>query len=134
MAKTVKDMLAQANESVPKISVLDAQKLIKEQHAVLVDVRDEAELLASGKAKGALHIPRGMLEFRADETTPYHDKHLLKTHPVIVYCAAGGRAALSAKTLQDMGYDKVYNLGGLKDWVEGGGEIEKVAKDHFIIS
>jgi rhodanese-related sulfurtransferase len=93
--------------------------------ALIVDVRDAPEVEKSGKAAGALHVSRGMLEFRADPDSPYHDKHFRKDHPVILYCASGGRAALGGKLLKDLGYAEVYNLGGFKDWVENGGEIDK---------
>lgn len=79
----------------------------------------------SGKIQGAVHVSRGMLEFRADPQSPYHDKKFDPARPVLLYCASGGRSALSAKTLKDMGYERVYNIGGFKDWAEAGGEIEK---------
>ena len=68
---------------------------------------------------------RGMLEFRADPESPYHDKNFAKDKTVILYCASGGRSALSGKVLKDMGYDQVYNLGAFKDWAEGGGAVDK---------
>jgi len=121
----VKDMLAAANAAVPRISAEEAKRLIAEKNALLVDVRDGTEVAASGKAKGAVHVSRGMLDFRADPESPYHDKAFSKERPVILYCASGGRAALGGKLLKDFGYGEVYNLGGFKDWAEGGGEVEK---------
>jgi len=121
----VKDMLAAANAAVPRISAEEAKRLIAEKNALLVDVRDAPEVAASGKAKGAVHVSRGMLDFRADPESPYHDKAFSKERPVILYCASGGRAALGGKLLKDFGYGEVYNLGGFKDWAEGGGEVEK---------
>src|SRR5262249_24419366 len=70
-------------------------------------------------------VSRGLLEFRADPESPSHDGNFAKDKPVIVYCAAGGRAALAGKLLKDMGYAEVYNLGGFKDWADAGGAIEK---------
>ena len=124
MPATVKDMLAAAEADVPRITPAQAKDMIA-KGAVVVDVRDSAELAASGKAKGAIHIPRGSLEFKADTTTSYHDKNLDPEKPVIVYCAAGPRAALAGKALKDMGYKQVFNLGGFKDWAEAGGEIDR---------
>ncbi len=124
MPKTVKDMMAEANASVPKITPAEAQKLI-EAGALVVDIRDAPELAQTGKIEGALHISRGMLEFRADPGTPYHAPEMQMDRPVILYCASGGRAALSGKLLQDMGYAQVYNLGGFKDWAEAGGKVER---------
>ena len=66
-----------------------------------------------------------MVEFRADPETPYYDENFVKDRAVILYCAAGGRAALSGQALKDMGYQEVFNLGGFSDWAENGGEVEK---------
>jgi rhodanese-related sulfurtransferase len=119
-------MLAAANASVPRISPKDAAALIAGGNVLVVDVRDGTELQATGKVQGAVHAPRGMLEFRADPESPYHDKAFDRTKTVIVYCASGGRSALAGKTLQDMGYKDVRNLGGFKDWAESGGAVEKI--------
>jgi rhodanese-related sulfurtransferase len=127
MTTSVKELMATANAAVPKIGIDDAKKLISDQNAVVIDVRDAPEVQVSGKVKGALNISRGMLEFRADAETPYHNPELRKDRPVIVYCASGGRSALSGKVLKDMGYEQVYNLGAFKDWAEGGGEVETVS-------
>jgi rhodanese-related sulfurtransferase len=66
-----------------------------------------------------------MLEFRADPETPYYDDNFTKGKPVILYCASGGRAALSGQALKELGYDEVYNLGGFGDWADAGGAVEK---------
>ncbi|MGG5890287.1 rhodanese-like domain-containing protein [Falsiroseomonas sp. HC035] len=124
MPTTVKDMLATANAAVPRISAAEAQTLAAQPQTVLLDVRDAAEVKASGKAKGALAVSRGLLEFRADPDSPLHDAAFDRAKTIIVYCASGGRSALAGKTLKDMGYADVRNLGGFKDWVEGGGEVE----------
>ena len=126
MPTNVKDLLATANAEVPRISPDEARKMVAEQNAVIVDVRDKPELQTSGKIPGSVHIPRGMLEFRADAETPYHDANLSKDRPIILHCASGGRSALSGQTLRNMGYQNVYNLGGFKDWVDAGGDVEKV--------
>ncbi|RUM95420.1 rhodanese-like domain-containing protein [Pseudaminobacter arsenicus] len=125
MATSVKEMMAAANSVVPKITRDEARKLIADGNALVVDVRDAPEVQASGKVKGAVNVSRGMLEFRADTDTPYHNPEFRKDRPIIVYCASGGRSALSGKVLQDMGYERVYNLGAFKDWAENGGEVEK---------
>ena len=125
MATTVKQMMEAANAAVPRIAPAAARALIDNGEALVVDVRDAPEVAASGKVKGAINISRGMLEFRADPESPYHDPHLEKNKTVIVYCASGGRSALSGKLLKDMGYEKVLNLGGFKDWVDSGGSVEK---------
>jgi len=99
--------------------------MIAKGGTLVVDVRDAGEVAASGKAAGAVNVSRGMLEFRADPDSPYHDKNFSKDKAVILYCASGGRSALAGKTLRDLGYDKVYNVGGFKDWAEAGGAVEK---------
>jgi rhodanese-related sulfurtransferase len=91
----------------------------------VVDVRDAPEVEASGKVAGARHVSRGMLEFRADPDSPYHDGDFARDRTVIVYCASGGRSALSGHVLKRLGYTTVYNLGGFKDWVEAGGAVER---------
>ena len=124
MPATYKSLVEAANAVVPRISGKEAQEMVA-NGALLIDVRDSAELAQTGKAAGAVHIPRGSLEFKADLTAPSADKSLAHDKPVILHCASGGRAALAGKLLKDMGYEKVYNLGGFKDWVESGGKVEK---------
>jgi rhodanese-related sulfurtransferase len=124
MGKSVKDLVAAANAVVPRITPDEARQKL-EAGAVVVDVRDAAEVAKSGKVAGAVHIPRGMVEFRADPETPYYDANFDKDTAVILYCASGGRAALSGQALKEMGYAEVYNLGGFNDWAESGGAVEK---------
>jgi rhodanese-related sulfurtransferase len=124
MTTGVKQFVEAANAVVPRVSPAQALDLIASANAIVVDVRDAPEVEKSGKVAGALHVSRGMLEFRADPDSPYHDKNFNKNRAVILYCASGGRSALSGKVLKDMGYTEVYNLGAFKDWVENGGEID----------
>lgn len=123
MVMTVKQMIEAANAAIPRITPQEAREMIA-NGALVVDVRDAPEVEKSGKVQGAVHVSRGMLEFRADPGSPYHDKKFDPARPVIVYCASGGRSALSGKTLKDFGYGKVFNLGAFKDWVDAGGEID----------
>jgi rhodanese-related sulfurtransferase len=125
MAKTAKDLVDAANAVVPKITAAQAQEIISKGNALIVDVRDAPEVEHSGKIAGAVHVPRGMLEFRADPESPYHDPNFAKDKTVVVYCASGGRAALGGQALKELGYGEVYNLGAFKDWVEGGGAVDK---------
>src|ERR1700675_973425 len=122
MATSVKQMMEAANAAVPKITPAQAKEMIARGNTLVVDVRDGTEVAVSGKVAGAVHVSRGMLEFRADPESPYHDTNFDKDKAVILYCASGGRAALAGKLLKDMGYDKVYNVGGFKDWT---GAVEK---------
>jgi rhodanese-related sulfurtransferase len=125
MATSVKQMLEAANAAVPKITPAQAKEMIAKGNTLVVDVRDGPEALASGKVAGAVHVSRGMLEFRADPDLPSHDRNFSKDKNVILYCGSGGRAALAGKMLKDLGYDRVYNLGGFKDWADSGGAVEK---------
>lgn len=125
MPTSVKQMMEAANGVVPRISPAEAKDLVAKGEALVIDVRDSPEVENSGKVTGAVHVSRGMLEFRADPESPYHDKRFDKSKTLIVYCASGGRSALSGKTLMDLGYEKVFNLGAFKDWAESGGEIER---------
>src|SRR3954454_11011118 len=124
MPTTVKEMLAAANAAVPRISAEEAKALHARGQAVFIDLREPPALAASGTVPGALPIPRGLLELRAEPESP--DRNLPFQTPVVVtYCASGGRAALAGKLLQELGYKDVRNLGGFKDWVEAGGEVAK---------
>lgn len=124
MPLTVKDMMAAANAVVERIDGAKARDLVA-QGAVLLDIRDAPELEKTGRAAGSHHIPRGMLEFRADPDTPFHDPVLQLDRPVVLHCASGGRAALAGKLLKDMGYVEVYNMGGFSDWQAAGGAVEE---------
>ena len=125
MAATVKQMLEAANAVVPRITHAQAREMIAQADTLVVDVRDAPELEQTGRVAGAIHVSRGMLEFRADPESPYHDKNFGRDKTLIVYCASGGRSALSGKVLKEMGYERVYNLGAFKDWAEGGGAVDK---------
>ena len=126
MPASVKEMMEAANAAVPKISPDEAKAMIAKGDVLIVDVRDAPEVQASGKVKGAVNVSRGMIEFRADPGVPYHDPAFTKDKTIILYCASGGRSALSGKVLKDMGYDRVYNMGAFKDWAAAGGEVEAV--------
>ena len=126
MAVSVKQMMEAANAAVPRITPAQAREMMAKGNTLVVDVRDGTEVAASGKVAGAVHVSRGLLEFRADPELPTHDKSFARDKTLILYCGSGGRAALAGKTLKDMGYGQVYNLGGFKDWLESGGAVEKV--------
>ena len=123
MPTTTKDLLAAARAVVPAITPTEAADLVATKDAVIVDIRDGTEIAASGKVKGALTISRGLLEFRADPDLPTHEPALRKDRPVLLYCGSGGRAALAGKTLLDLGFKDVRNLGGFKDWAMRGEPI-----------
>ena len=123
--KTVQTMLAEADAAVPRISPEEAKQLVGRSDVLFLDVREPAEVATSGKVPGALAVPRGLVEFRADPASPLHDAAFDRAKTVVTYCASGGRSALVGKTLKDMGYGNVRNLGGFKGWLDAGGEVEK---------
>jgi rhodanese-related sulfurtransferase len=125
MATSVKQMMEAANAAVPKITAAQAKEMIAKGNSLVVDVRDGTEVAASGKVAGAVHVSRGLLEFKADPEAPTHDKNFSKDKNIVLYCGSGGRAALAGKLLKELGYEKVFNMGGFKDWAESGGAIDK---------
>ncbi|HEX2724572.1 MAG TPA: rhodanese-like domain-containing protein [Beijerinckiaceae bacterium] len=124
MTKNVKQLLADANASVPKLSPAEAVQKVRSGEVLVVDVRDPNEVQQSGKVKGSVNVSRGMLEFRADPESPYHNPAFEKNTTILLHCASGGRSALAGKTLQEMGYTKVFNIGGFKELAEAGIDTE----------
>ena len=122
--KSAKDYLDTANKSVPRLSAEEAIERVKAGKSIVVDVRDSAAITESGTIAGALRIPRGFIEFAADSETPFHNAEMKKDADILLVCAAGGQAALAGKTLQDMGYTSVSNIGGIGDWKDAGGAME----------
>ena len=121
--KSAQYFLDVANETVPTMDSTEAVAL-HGTNAVFVDVRDSSQVAETGTIEGALRIPRGFLEFAADEATPFHNPAMQKDANIYLVCAAGGQAALSGKTLQEMGYQSVTNIGGISGWKDAGGAME----------
>lgn len=96
---------------------------VAEGRIALLDVREMAEVRASGKACGAVVIPLGLLALKADPKAP--DTALAPGRPIAVYCASGGRSGRAAQVLRQMGYETVWNIGGLCDWQAAGGQVER---------
>ena len=122
--KSAKHFLDAANETVPTLDAKEAVAL-HGSNAVFVDVRDSSQVAETGTIAGAQRIPRGFLEFAADEATPFHNPAMQKDADIYLICAAGGQAALSGKTLQEMGYQSVTNIGGISGWKDAGGAMEE---------
>jgi rhodanese-related sulfurtransferase len=126
MTKTAKDLVAEANRSVETLSAEQAVNLVRNPNVVVVDVREGEELQKTGKVQGAVHVPRGFLEFQADPTSPSHKAELGGGKRLVLYCGSGSRSALAAKTLKEMGIGNVAHVaGGFAALQQAGAPIEK---------
>ena len=123
--KTATQMVIEAKSRVETLSPEAANAEWKSGDALLVDLREADELRQHGRIAGAIHAPRGMLEFFADPTGPYHRPEFDPNRRTILFCASGGRSALAAEMLQELGYTRVAHIdGGLWGWVAAGLAIE----------
>ncbi len=123
----VKTMVETARREIKEYSAADAVELAKRPDVLLVDIRDPRELARDGKVPGALHAPRGMLEFWVDPDSPYFKPVFGENKTFVFFCAGGLRSALTTKTLQDMGLAPVAHVeGGFAAWKAAGGPVEAV--------
>ena len=123
--KTAKDYLDEANAVVKKIDFDVALQKHNSKSAVFIDVRDSGDIAKTGTITDALKIQRGLIEFVADEATKLYNDALKKDSEIILVCGAGGQAALTGRTLIDMGYTNVSNVGAIGDWEKNGGPMSK---------
>jgi rhodanese-related sulfurtransferase len=120
MSDTVVDLVTRAKSQVENLTPEQVAREVA-GGAVLVDLREPAELQADGTIEGAVHAPRGMLEFSADPSSPYHRPEFEPSRRTILFCASGGRSALGALTLAGLGYSDVAHLdGGVEAWRSAG--------------
>ena len=124
--KTLNILLTEANKEIKLLSFSESKNLIENSNTVIIDVREESEVNKLGIIKGAIHIPRGVLEFKLEPNSINNPININSETNILVYCAGGYRSALAAKTLKDLGFKNVFNLGGFSDWVAAGGEIEVI--------
>tara|TARA_B100001109_G_scaffold138806_1_gene112856 strand:- start:23 stop:406 length:384 start_codon:yes stop_codon:yes gene_type:complete len=124
--KTLEDLLNEANELIPRLSYEETIKKINNEDSIIIDVREESEVFNQGIIKDAIHIPRGLLEFKLHLNSPDNPFKINEDTNLLVYCAGGFRSALAAKTLLDLGFKNVFNIGGFKEWVDSGGEIQPI--------
>ncbi len=126
MAQTAAQMVQDAKGRVENLTPQQVAAELSSGKAVLVDIREPGEHEQTGGIAGSVSAPRGMLEFWADPSSPYHRPEFDPQARVILHCASGGRSALAADTLQQLGYTNVAHLdGGLKAWAEAGQPVEK---------
>ena len=122
---SAQDLVARANARIQSLEPAEVARRRSEPGTLVVDVRDVRERRRDGYFPGALHVPRGMLEFWIDPASPYHKPELAAADSFILYCNKGWRSALATATLQDMGLEQVaHRAGGFERWCAEGGEIE----------
>ena len=127
--KPVKELVAEANKVVITLSIDETRALQDTGDGIILDIRDVRELWRDGTIPGAIHMPRGMLEFWADPKSPYHKDVFSSDKTLILYCASAWRSALATKALQDMGMSNVAHMdGGFSAWKERDLPIETVEK------
>jgi rhodanese-related sulfurtransferase len=123
--KTAAELVKEAKQRIENLTVDQVAQEVASGHVTLVDIREIAERQA-GAIPGAIHAPRGMIEFHADPTSPYHRPEFNPQGRLILHCASGGRSALAADTLKQMGYTNVAHLdGGFKAWQSAGRPVER---------
>jgi rhodanese-related sulfurtransferase len=124
--KSATDLVQEAKQQVENLSPQQVHEELANGTATLIDLRESEELKQNGKIPQSVHVPRGMLEFHADPSLPYHKPEFDKNRRLILHCASGGRSALAASTLKQMGYANVAHMeGGLKAWKESGMPLEE---------
>lgn len=125
-ARGVQAMVADANEVVTTLTAAEAASLVGDPGVAFVDLREQVEIQRSGYVPGAVHAPRGLLEFFVDRTSRMHIPVFSSGKRIVFYCAGGGRSALAARTAMEMGLDDVAHVGGgFRAWVEAGGPVER---------
>ncbi len=119
--KSATEMVKEAKAQIENLNPQQVNEEISKGNATLIDIREAEELKQNGSIPGSVHAPRGMLEFYADDSLPYHKPEFDKNKRIILHCASGGRSALAASTLKQMGYENVAHMdGGYKAWKESG--------------
>jgi rhodanese-related sulfurtransferase len=127
MQKGYKQLVAEANAVVETVTATRAVEQLQNEDVVFIDIRDLPELERDGRIPGAVHASRGMLEFYADPESPYHKEVLASGKKLLLYCASGGRSALAAQRLQEMGLERVAHMGGgIRAWKEANGPVEAI--------
>ena len=122
--RDLQDLMAAANAALEQVTPGDAVALLDDADTVFIDVRESQEW-AQGRIPGAVHAPRGFLEFIAHPQSPNHNPAFTSGKRLVIYCGSGGRSALAGKTLADMGFQRVANLmGGIQGWMQNGGSLE----------
>ncbi|MFP6792093.1 MAG: rhodanese-like domain-containing protein [Pseudomonadales bacterium] len=124
-----KTLIEEAEKNIDTMSVDEVAGLLHDETLTIVDIRDIRELQREGKLPGAIHAPRGMLEFWVDPDSPYHRELFSEEKKFVFYCASAWRSALATQTVQQMGMNNVCHMsGGFTAWKEAEQPIEPVEK------
>jgi rhodanese-related sulfurtransferase len=119
--KSAMEMVKEAKAQIENLTPAQVKDEIVLGNTTLIDIREIDEVIQNGAIPGSINAPRGMLEFYADDSLPYHKPEFIKDSRIVLQCASGGRSALAVVTLKQMGYVNVAHLdGGLKAWKEAG--------------
>lgn len=122
---SLNSLLEEANNQIQRLSYEETIEVINTKPHVIIDVREESEVQTHGLIKGAVNIPRGVIEFKLAPNSLHNPININDDTFILVYCAGGYRSALAAKVLEDIGFNNVFNIGGFGEWVSNGGEIDK---------
>ncbi len=124
-----KTLIEEAEKNIETMSIDEVAGLLHDETVTIVDIRDIRELQREGKLPGAIHAPRGMLEFWVDPDSPYHREVFSEEKKFVFYCASAWRSALATQTVQQMGMNNVCHMGGgFTAWKEAEQPIEPVEK------
>lgn len=119
--KSATDLVKEAKQQIENLTPEEVKEELSKGNVTLIDIRESEELKQNGKIAGSVHAPRGMLEFYADPSLPYHKPEFDKDKRIILHCASGGRSSLATSTLKQMGYNNVAHMdGGFKAWKDSG--------------
>jgi len=122
--KSATDLVKEAKQGIENLSAEQVNEELQKGNVSLIDIRESEEIKQNGRIAGAVHAPRGMLEFYADVSLPYYKPEFDKNKRIILHCASGGRSALAVATLKQMGFENIAHLdGGIKAWKESGREV-----------
>ena len=125
--KSPQTLISEASKEIKTITAEEALKLTDEKKCNLIDLREEGELNNNGSIENSTHIPRGLLEFSLNQNSPIVQNKIIDINKeMVLFCAAGGRSALAAKTLNDMGFKNVSHIdGGFNVMTQKGFKIKK---------
>tara|TARA_Y200000002_G_scaffold381850_1_gene397034 strand:- start:1125 stop:1502 length:378 start_codon:yes stop_codon:yes gene_type:complete len=121
---SLESMLSEANQIIKRLDFSETENIIKNTNHVIIDVREESEVQSHGLIKNAIHIPRGLIEFKLKPYSFDNPVTIDDDTNILVYCAGGYRSALAAQTLVNLGFNNVYNIGGFGEWVSNGGQLQ----------